>query len=176
MEQFFELYGIPETFHPELAAVKAKYYELSRLYHPDRYAQAGNTKMLEVLTLAAQNNKAWKTLSNPDATMAYVLRLNGMMEDDEKYALPADFLMEMMDLNEAVTDYEDRPEDTAAKETVVQALKTLFEEWHQAAETLTRRFDGGEKNKDLLLQIKDMYFRKKYLLRIQERIDKFAAR
>ena len=176
MDNYFEFYGIPESFHPDQAAVKARYYELSRQYHPDRFAQAESAQRIESLTMASLNNKAYKTLTNPDATMAYLLTLNSVLHSEEKYNLPAAFLMEMMDINEAISDYESQPDNTTAREQVEQGLNTQFTEWQDAAETLTHRFDAGEKTNDLLLQIKDMYFRKKYLLRIQERIDKFAAR
>ena len=176
MENYFEFYQLPISFHPDVTQVKAKFYELSKVYHPDRYAQGDNTKMLEALTYSAYNNKAYKALSNADATMAYVLELNGLLEHDEKYALPPAFLMEMMDINEAVSDYEAEPGNGAAKQQVLQNMEEQFAAWETAVKKLTSRFDGGEKEQALLLQIKDMYFRKKYLLRIQERINKFAAR
>ena len=176
MQSYFELYDLPINFHPDAATVKSKYYELSKRFHPDRYAQGDSTKMLEALTMAAQNNKAYKTLGNRDATMAYVLRLNNLIEDEEKYPLPPSFLMEMMDINEAVSDFEAEPENTAARTALVNQVAEQFDAWESAAAALTLRFDSGNHTPSLLLQIKDMYFRKKYLLRIQERIDKFAAR
>jgi molecular chaperone HscB len=176
MDNYFELYQLTPSFHPPLAAVKAKYYEFSRTYHPDRFAQADNTKKLEALTMAALNNKAYKTLSDADATMAYILKLNNMLQDEEKYNLPPAFLMEMMDINEAVSDYEMSPDDDTARTQVTQGLAQQFSDWIAKAETLTQRFDAGDNDNALLVQIKDMYFRKKYLLRIQERINKFASR
>jgi hypothetical protein len=35
---------------------------------------------------------------------------------------------------------------------------------------LTERFDNGDQSRELLLAIKDCYFRKKYLLRIEARM------
>ena len=176
MQNYFEFYDLPISFHPDQAAVKAKYYELSRTYHPDRYANADNTRKLEVLTLASQNNSAWKTLSNADATMAYILKLNGLLGEEEKYALPPAFLMEMMDLNEAISEYEMDPGNAQLRQQSVDVLQDQFKEWNTEANALTARFDSGERTESLLIKIKDMYFRKKYLLRIQERIDRFAAR
>ena len=175
-ENYFELYRLPESFYPDPVQVKAKYYELSRLYHPDRYANADNTEKLQVLTMAALNNKAYKTLNSPDATVAYILRLNKMLEDEEKYTLPSDFLMDMMDLNEAVSEYEDDPESETAQEQAIGTLNQLMADWEDQAGELMQAYNPDQKSHDLLLKIKYMYFRKKYLLCIQERIDKFAAR
>lgn len=175
MKNYFELYDLPVSFFPDAAAVKAKYYELSRKYHPDRFAQADKTQQLEALTIAAQNNKAWKTLSNPDTTLAYVLELHNMLQHDEKYTLPPAFLMEMMDFNEEVSEYETGGDD-ALRERLEQTLNSYLADWQAAAAPLMQGYNNESPDHAALLRIKDMYFRKKYLLRIQERINKFAAR
>jgi molecular chaperone HscB len=175
MVNYFELYGLPVSFHPDATAVKAKFYELSRQYHPDRYAQAGEAALDEALRMAAMNNDAYKTLKSSDALMAYILKLNALLQDDEKYALPPAFLMEMMDINEALSEYEIDRENKDALQMVVNGLNEQLELWDGATAVLTDRYDNGEQSKELLLQIKDQYFRKKYLLRIKERIDRFAA-
>ncbi len=180
MANYFELYDIPVSFSPDQAVVKTKFYELSRKYHPDRFAQAGGPELTGALQMAAQNNAAYKTLKDSDATMAYILKLKvpiGIgMEEEEKYALPPAFLMEMMDLNEAVSESEIDPENTDARDMATNDLNEQLELWTDAMKLLTDRYAQGEQDTDLLLQIKDMYFRKKYLLRIKERIDRFAAR
>ena len=175
MDNYFELYDLPVSFFPDAAAVKSKYYELSRKYHPDRYTQADKAQQLEALTIAAQNNKAWKTLNNPDATLAYVLELHNLLQHDEKYTLPPAFLMEMMDFNEEVSEYEAGGDD-ALRQRLEQTLNTYLSDWQAAAEPLMRTYNSAAPDEAALLKIKDMYFRKKYLLRIQERINKFAAR
>jgi molecular chaperone HscB len=176
MTNYFELYHMPVTFYPDPVEVKSKFYELSRLYHPDRFAQAGGEELSKALQVSAMNNEAYKTFKNPDATMAYILKMHNLLEEEEKYALPPAFLMEMMDINEAVSDYEMDPENEDARQMAVNSLNEQLELWNDATGILIQRFDKGEKDKELLLLIKDQYFRKKYLLRIKERIDRFATR
>jgi len=176
MSNYFELYHMPVTFHPDQVEIKSTFYELSRLYHPDRFAQAGGEELAKALRMAAMNNEAYKTLKSPDATMAYILKMNNLLEDEEKYALPPAFLMEMMDINEAVSEYEIDPENLDARQMAINSLDEQMELWEDATRLLVEKFDQGDKSKELLLQIKDQYFRKKYLLRIKERIDRFAAR
>ena len=175
MLNFFELYDIPVSFHPDAAAVKNKFYELSRKYHPDRFANAAHADKMESLTMSALNNDAYKTFSNRDKTMAYILKLKGLLQDEEKYNLPPAFLMAMMELNEAISEYETEPADTNSYKQAKNELDEELESWNEATEKLTLQFDKGDESEALLLQIKDYYFRKKYLLRIQERIDKFAT-
>jgi molecular chaperone HscB len=174
MINYFELYDLPISFRPDTAAVKAKFYQLSRQYHPDRFANAEEDAKLESLRMSAMNNDAYKTLNDPDATMAYILKLNQLLEDEEKYSLPNTFLMEMMDLNEAVSDAE-MGDDESSRAAAKNALDEQLSAWEEAAGKLTVQFDAGDHREALLLQIKDYYFRKKYLLRIKERIDRFAT-
>ncbi len=175
MANYFELYQLPVTFYPDPVLVKGKFYELSRQYHPDRFAQTGGEELANAVRMAAMNNDAYKTLRNPDATMAYILKLNSVLEDEEKYNLPPAFLMEMMDINEAISDYEAMPGNEDVRQMAVNSLNEQLELWDDATKLLVQRYDNGQTGEALLLQIKDQYFRKKYLLRIKERIDKFAT-
>jgi len=176
MTNYFELYHLPVTFHPDPVAVKHTFYELSRLYHPDRFAQAGGPELAKALQTSAMNNEAYKTFRNPDATMAYILKLHNLLADEEKYALPPAFLMDMMDINEAVSEYELEPANDDARQMAINSLNEQLELWDDATNILVGKFEKGDQSTGLLLEIKDQYFRKKYLLRIKERIDKFAAR
>jgi molecular chaperone HscB len=173
---YFELYDMPVSFTPDAAEVKKKFYELSRKYHPDRFTLADDATKIEVLRMSALNNDAYKVLNNADATMAYILKLNGMLEEEEKYSLPPAFLMEMMDLNEAISEYELEPENEGMKQQAIQSLDDQLQDWEAAASPLTARYDASSPDTAILQQIKDLYFRKKYLLRIKERIDRFATR
>lgn len=176
MVSYFELYDIPESFSPDAQLVKSKYYELSRKNHPDRFATADDASRADALRMAALNNDAYRTLNNADATMAYILKLHGVLEDEEKYNLPPAFLMEMMDLNEAISEYEMDRENTAAKDDAMNTLSGHLSDWAEGLNPFLQKFDEGDRSNTVLQAIKDYYFRKKYLLRIQERIDTFATR
>ncbi len=174
MTNYFDLYQIPISFYPEQDIIKKKFYELSRLYHPDRFASTGGEELSNALSMAAINNEAYKTLKSTDATMHYILLIKNIIEQDEKYNLPPAFLMEMMDINEAISDYEQEPDN---KNLLTQATENLNEQLEQWKTEVDKKIQLFEKDTDhkILIQIKDFYFRKKYLLRIKERIDTFAA-
>ena len=164
------------SFCPDVASVKSQFYKLSKQYHPDRVAQTDEAAKADVLHKAALINDAYKTLSDPDKTMAYVLRMHHLLEDEEKYNLPPDFLMDMMELNESVSDYEDAPEKESLQSQAHQALVAQLEQWNDALKPLLLAFEQAENKEPVLLKIKDFYFRKKYLLRIRERLTTFALR
>jgi molecular chaperone HscB len=171
-DNYFAFYELPVSFHPDSQAVKDQFYLLSRRYHPDHFATAAPDAMVHNLQMAARNNQAYKTLRHPDATMAYVLQLHNLLTPDEKYSLPPAFLMEMMDLNEAISDFENTPHSEEAALAARNSLAEQLQAWQQQAQALTARYQPGADNHELLLQIKDCYYRKKYLMRIQERLEK----
>lgn len=176
MENYFELYEIPVSFRPDAAIVKQKFYALSKQFHPDRFAQAEDNAKSEALRKAALNNEAYKIFGNADRTMAYVLRLKNLLQEEEKYDLPPAFLMEMMDLNEVISDSEDDPGNESVKTQAKQALAAQLQAWETLVDPLIRSFEQGDDQEALLIKIKDFYFRRKYLLRISERLTTFASR
>ena len=175
MVNYFELYGFHVmSFHPDTVKVKTRFYELSKQFHPDRFTQLGPEAMDEALKMSALNNEAYKILKDPYATMKYILRYHELLEEEEKYNLPADFLLEMMELNELVSECEMEP-DQNKKQEAVGSWQLQMNALESELGPLTNRYDDGDHSPELLQQIKELYFKKKYLLRIQERITKFAA-
>ncbi len=55
---YFQFYNLPESFLPDEKAIKTKYYELSRQYHPDFHATASPEKQQEILQLSTQKTNA----------------------------------------------------------------------------------------------------------------------
>ncbi|MBS1781638.1 MAG: DnaJ domain-containing protein [Bacteroidetes bacterium] len=174
MVNYFEIFGLPISFHPPQELVRKKYYELCRKHHPDRFTQDSNNAAINALQMSALINEGYKILKDADATLEYVLRLENTLGTDEKYSLPQSFLMEMMDLNEAVSEYEmDRTEE--AKQMSLATLEEQNAVLNNEINKLLNSYDTGNRTPELLVQIKDCFFRKKYLLRIQKRIATFAS-
>src|ERR1700712_331465 len=107
---YFEFYGIHESFTPDTALLKKKFYELSKKYHPDFHANEDDAKQQEILELSTLNNKAYQTLSDPYKRLEYILKSHDLLLEGAKPQLPADFLMEMMDINERMMELEDAGE------------------------------------------------------------------
>lgn len=171
---YFEFYGLPESFEIDTARLKKKFYELSKKYHPDFYASESAEKQDEVLQLSTLNNKAYQVLSDPEKRTEYILREHQLLAEGDKYPLAPDFLMEMMELNEQVMDAEDEATISQIKVSVKEASDNFAEELKQQ----TQGFSNKTKpDQDIALKkVLDIYYRKKYLLRIQESLNTFAAR
>jgi len=171
---YFEFYGIPESFNPDVALLKKKFYQLSKQYHPDFYANEDDDKQREILELSTLNNKAYQTLSDPYKRLEYILKTHELLLEGAKPQLPSDFLMEMMDINERLMEV-DNAEQLGHLTAEVLAIEGDIEEsianYTAGYESLD---DTAKENR--LNEIADCYYRQKYLLRIKESLNTFASR
>ena len=174
MINYFDFYGIPESFHPDLAFLKKKFYELSKEFHPDFYANENDEKQQEILELSTINNKAWQTLSDPARRVEYILRQHELLVDGAKPALPADFLMEMMDINERLMEVDDADQLAVINSEVLAADGDINQKLHHLTAGYAQLDDTAKESR--LNEILDIYYRQKYLLRIKESLNTFAAR
>ncbi len=164
---YFELFEIPVSFNPDKQQLKQQFYVLSRKYHPDFYMQENDAEQSEALQKLSDVNKAYKIFQHQDETIKYVLQQKNLLEEEEKYQLPPDFLMEMMDLNEQLSDAKNAGDLQVIKQAVEQAQQEIY----GPVETLIESYKDDAISKEALLKIKEYYFKKKYLNRILEGID-----
>ncbi len=176
MANYFEFYNIPESFLADEKAIKAKYYQLSREYHPDFYATESNEKQQEILQLSTLNTNAYRTLSDYDLRMQYILKEHGLLEEG-KNELPGDFLMEMMELNEELMELE-FDFDAAKLHEIGEKSAGIMATLDADILPVLQRYPElhGVTKDEALDEVKTYYLKKKYLLRIQETLSKFAAR
>lgn len=166
---FFELYNIPLSFSPDRNEVKKQYFQLSRKYHPDFVSNGTDADKEEALEVSAKINKAYKVLNNSDETVKYVLQLKGLLQDDEKYDLPKDFLIEMMDVNESLMDAK-MENDEAAINKCKSSIATFSSEIYEPVKEIIEKNTDVDFTQEKMLQVKDYYFKKKYLNRILDSI------
>jgi molecular chaperone HscB len=164
---YFELYEFPVQLSVDKTLLKKKYFELSRRYHPDYFIQQNEAAQQGALDQSALINKAYKTFSNEDETIRYVLALKGLLSENEKYELPADFLMDMMELNESVVDAQFDP---AAHATVLQKVLQMEATLYEPVKTIIEQYQDDRTTQAELLQLKDYYFKKKYLERLKQQL------
>ena len=108
----FELFGLPQHFNVDAAALDARYRELQREVHPDRFATASDTEKRLSMQMAVRVNEAYQTLKSPLRRARYLVELMGAdIGAETNTAMPADFLAEQMEWREGLEEA-DRLGDT----------------------------------------------------------------
>ena len=148
------------------SALPHKYFELSRKYHPDFFANASPEVQAEALERSALLNKAFRTFQHPDETIKYVLQMKGLLEEEEKYELPPAFLMEVLEINEAMMD----ADDPSVKGTLTTTIDNLQQEIYEPVQQIVEFYKEGITSKEELLQVKEYYSMKKYIDRIRQQL------
>jgi molecular chaperone HscB len=166
---YFELFEIPVQLNVDKKSIAGKFFELSRKHHPDYFVNEEEEAKSTSLEVSAQLNKAFRTFQNPDETIKYVLQLKGLLEEEEKYQLPQDFLMEVLEINDQLLDAEDEPQ---LKTSLKAAISNLQSEIYSPVAGIIENYKEGITTEEELLQVKEYYYKKKYLDRIKRELVK----
>jgi len=165
---YFELYDIPESFEIDPTLLKRKFLELSKKYHPDFHTLNDEEDQEDALKMSVLNNEAYKTLKNKELLTAYILEFNGVSLNDND-AVPQDFLMEMMDINERLMEVRMDPNPEAVnsiKEEINRISKSLLEVKSQLEQDYIVK-----KDKKLTIEgIKSNFLKSKYLNRLNNQL------
>ena len=125
----FELFGLKRQFAQDRAAIDARWKELQREAHPDKFAAQGAAAQRVAMQWSVRINEAYQRLKNPLQRAAYLCELCGApINAENNTAMPTAFLMAQMAWREAL--------DEASTE---DDLNTLVQEIDQSrAQTLQR--------------------------------------
>ncbi len=127
----FELFAAPPRFAQDRAQIYARWKELQREVHPDRFAAQGAAAQRVAMQWSARINEAYQRLKDPQRRAAYLCELNGApIEAENNTTMPPEFLMQQMELRERLDDA-----DTAA------ALDEIHAESVQLARELLQKIE-----------------------------------
>ena len=101
----FELFGIPAQFAQDRATLDAKWKDLQREAHPDKFAAQGVAAQRVAMQWSVRINEAYQRLKDPLKRASYLCELNGApINAENNTAMPTDFLMQQMEWREALDD------------------------------------------------------------------------
>ena len=101
----FELFGVAQRFAQERSALDARWKELQREAHPDRFAAQGAAAQRMAMQWSVRINEAYQRLKDPLKRAAYLCELAGApVNAESNTAMPAQFLMQQMQWREALDD------------------------------------------------------------------------
>ncbi len=128
---YFTLFGLPAGYEIDTQALAARFQDLQRQYHPDKFASGTPAEQLAAVQHSATINQAWQTLRNPLSRAEYLLSRHGFDLSSEQHTVrDTAFLMEQLELREELDEIE-QAKDEARLETFIKRVKGMFDTRHQ---------------------------------------------
>jgi molecular chaperone HscB len=144
---YFTCLGLPRRLTIDQNKLEAKFYELSRAFHPDFYQNKSAAEQAISLGNAATLNTAYRTIRDPIRRAEYLLDLEAGSVKEIRASPPGDLFEEILELQETLEAY--RASDRASqagcelraqlvaeqaalerrKHDMEQQLRRLFTDW-----------------------------------------------
>jgi len=167
MTNYFHFFNLPVSPTLDAAALKRTFYANSKRYHPDFHTLAEEAAKEEALEKSTINNQGYKVLADEDRRLKHLLDLKGALGEEGSNKMPQAFLMEMMDINEALMELQ-FDEDPAAKAKIEAMIAELEAGFHADVAKLLNQYDDATVSDADLEKLKDYYLKKRYLRRLKQ--------
>ena len=89
MSTYFAIFSLPPHLTLDTRALEKSFYALSRKLHPDRFAAQPESAQNDALAASSRLNDAYRTLKDPIARTAYLLKLEGVELEEQSSAATA---------------------------------------------------------------------------------------
>lgn len=124
-QNFFEFYGLPETYGIDLGQLAERHRELQKQLHPDRFAHLSDQERRLSAQYTAYLNEGYATLRSPLLRAQYLLKLRGIdTQSESSTQVDSLFLMQQMELRERLEELSRQPDPDAG----LSALGTEVDE------------------------------------------------
>jgi molecular chaperone HscB len=121
---YFSCLGFPRRLTIDPQQLEAKFYELSRAFHPDFYQNKSETEQAISLNNAATLNTAYRTLRDPIQRAEYLLAIEAGAVKEIRTTPPADLFEEILELQETLEEYRTSDQSSEAGQQLRQKLQT----------------------------------------------------
>jgi len=128
----FELMGLPRQFAIDRALLDARWKDLQKQAHPDRFASEGGVAQRVAMQWSVRINEAYQRLKNPLKRAAYLCELFGEpVRAEDNTAMPAAFLMQQMEWREALEDAHSEADFDALDADVASSRREMLQKCEQ---------------------------------------------
>lgn len=164
----FELFGVPVQFAQDRARLDARWKELQREAHPDRFAAQGAAAQRVAMQWSVRINEAYQRLKDPLKRASYLCELHGAPINAEKNtAMPTDFLMQQMEWREALEEARNVDDlDKIALQANISGCKQLSK--IEQSQDVERNFVAAAQ------QVRSLMFIERFASEVDARIDQLG--
>eukprot|EP01134_Creolimax_fragrantissima_P001390 CFRG1390T1 len=124
---YFDLFDRAPTFDLNVKELQTQFRRSQSLLHPDKWSMSTAEEQRNAAMQSAHLNNAFRVLREPLSRGLYLLKLRGMDIKERSQSNEPAFLMEIMEINEAIEDATSAEEVTAIYEENKERIKTTIE-------------------------------------------------
>jgi molecular chaperone HscB len=135
---YFTCFGFPRRLTIDPNTLEAKFYELSRAFHPDFYQNKSETERDISLGNAAMLNSAYRTLRDPIQRAEYLLDLEAGAVKEIRNSPPADLFEEILELQDTLEEFRAADQSTES----ARDLRAKLQQEHQTLEQRKRDMEA----------------------------------
>jgi len=173
---YFDVFGLPvDRLVIDIPQLEKRFLELSRKYHPDRFASKSPLENQIAHEYSSAVNNAYRTLKEPISRAKYVVeRQLGSIEEKSAHVPPemAEFFFEIHDVLDTIRESNGNAPESALKE-VQKADRDLREKVKELEARLQENFvvyDSAPEQKKLE-KIKEILSERSYIRSFLRQID-----
>lgn len=164
----FEIFGVAPAFALDRDALDARWKDLQREAHPDRFAAADAQAQRQAMQWSVRINEAYQRLKDPLKRAAYLCDLNGApIQAENNTAMPAAFLMQQMQWREDLEEARDIAALERMADDVAAARSRMLLELQQVAD-VQRDFSA------LAGQVRALMFVERFARDVENRLDQLG--
>jgi molecular chaperone HscB len=128
---YFTCLDLPRRLTIDQHQLEAKFYELSRAFHPDFYQNKSTAEQTISLGNSAMLNTAYRTLRDPIERAEYLLGLEAGAVKEIRNSPPADLFEEILELQDTLNEYRTADRTSEAEATLrakIQSERSTLEQ------------------------------------------------
>jgi molecular chaperone HscB len=161
----FELFGLPQTFAQDRAAIDAQWKKLQREAHPDRFAAQGGAAQRLAMQWSVRINEAYQRLKDPLKRASYLCEIHSApINAETNTAMPADFLMKQMAWREAL-------EEAKTAENIDEIALQVNKDGREQLLKVEHFIDVEKDFLAAARQVRGLMFTERFAAEVQGRID-----
>ena len=164
----FTLFAVARSFAQDRGTLDARWKELQREAHPDRFAAQGPAAQRLAMQWSVRINEAYQRLKDPLRRAAYLCEMHGApVQAENNTAMPADFLMQQMSWREELEEATEAPALEALQQQV-QSART------RALSSLDWLIDEKGDYPAAAQQVRALMFIERFSSELDERLDRLG--
>ena len=165
----FELFALQTRFEQDRALLDARWKELQRQAHPDKFADQGAAAQRVALQWSVRINEAYQRLKDPLKRAAYLCELHGApVQAESNTAMPGVFLMQQMQWREEL-------DDAQSVDALEQLRDQVMREQRNSYDALAQLIDVQQAWLAAVEQVRVLMFIERFARDLDQRLDQIET-